>query len=105
MSLESAAAMTRNARFLHRVEAATRQVGYGKLAADGAPGRLAAAAVTAPETVAPHFIVELAADPTITDTACPDCGYAKATDDSIRYVIDVKWDAVAHVVYPDTPQV
>ena len=100
MSLEAAAQMAKNTRFRERVEAGCRQIGHAKIGQAGAPGKLASAAVTDPSTIVHPFITELAADVTVTDLACPDCGYGRASDDQIRYVIDTHWDQIAARLYP-----
>lgn len=101
MSLEAAAQMAKNPRFRERVEAGCRQIGHAKIGQPGAAGKLAEAATTDPTTIVHPFITELAADSTVTDLACPDCGYGRATDDQIRYVIEMHWDQIAAKFFPD----
>lgn len=100
MSLESAAKMAASQTLRGRTEAGCRQIGHGKIGQPGPAGKLASAAVTDPATVVGLFLVELAADPTVTDLACANCGHCTATDDAIRYVIDTHWDEIAARLYP-----
>lgn len=101
MSLIGAAKLSQNVEVRQRTEAAVRQIGYTKLNFPGAVGKLANAGLTSPDTVVAPFLWELAADGTVTETACPECGHSKASDDQIRYVVEVKWDSIAAKMFPD----
>lgn len=84
-----------------RATAAIRQSAAERVGADGAPGRLARAALQNPEFVVPAFLVRLATNPAIAGAACIDCGYADVLDTDFLYVIAASWDEIAASEFPD----
>ena len=106
MSLLSSYRLLENPDVKRQVAAAIRMVAAERLGWAGAAGKLANACMLDPEIAVHHFAVRLAANPTVTKTACPSCGCVfmvegSTVDDSIKYVVASEWGTIAEAIYPE----
>lgn len=100
MSLLAASRITDNTEAQARVRTAIRKVAATHLDADGPAGQLARAGYTAPETIAPAFMLRVATNGDVTGGACESCGHVAAGDDTIEWIVGDAWAAVAAELYP-----
>ena len=102
MSLLSAHTLLTNATLRARVESAIRKHAATATGADGPVGRLARAGYTAPDTVAPAFMLRLATNGEVVAKSCPSCGDAAGVDDAVlEWIVVDAWDKVAAELFPD----
>lgn len=102
MSLLSAHTLLQNQTLRARVESAIRKHAAATTGVEGPSGRLAKAGYTAPDTVAPAFMLRLATNDDIVDKSCPSCGDAAGAEDAvIEWIVGNAWDKVAAELFPD----
>ena len=105
MNLLASQAMFDNAALRDRLNAAIRNAAVERLQWTAPAGTLAQAAYTAPETVAPSFLLRLATNADVVAAVCEACGHAGSVpDDTIEWIVVDSWDAIATEMYgdPDT---
>lgn len=103
MSLLSSQALMRNAVLQDRLQGAIRLESATRLGWAEPDATLARAGFTAPETVAPSFMLRVAANLEISDEACPECGNAGSIpDDTLKWIVSDSWHAVATELYGPT---
>lgn len=96
MNLLASQAMFNNATLQDRLYAAIRKMAAERLQWAAPAGTLAAAAYTAPDTVAPSFLLRLATNGDVVGAACEACGHAGGVpDDTIEWIVGDSWDAIA----------
>ena len=105
MNLLASQAMFNNETFHARLNAAIRKAAAERLQWAAPAGTLAQAAYTAPETVAPSFLLRLATNADVVAAVCEACGHAGGVpDDTIEWIVVDSWDTIAVEMYgdPDT---
>ena len=109
MNLLASQAMFDNSTLRDRLHAAIRKTAAERLQWAAPAGTLAAAAYTAPDTVAPSFLLRLATNGDVVAEACEACGHAGGVpDDTIEWIVGDSWDAVSIEMFggpePETPE-
>lgn len=103
MSLLASQAMFNNTTLGDRLQAAIRKTAAERLQWAEPAGTLARAAYTAPETVAPSFLLRLATNGDVVSETCEACGHAGGVpDDTIEWIVGESWDAVSIEMYGDS---
>ena len=96
MNLLASQAMFDNSILRDRLQAAIRKTAAERLQWAAPAGTLASAAYTAPDTVAPSFLLRLATNGDVVAKACEACGHAGGVpDDTIEWIVGESWDAVS----------
>ena len=109
MNLLASQAMFDNSTLRDRLHAAIRKTAAERLQWAAPAGTLAAAAYTAPDTVAPSFLLRLATNGDVVAETCEACGHAGGVpDDTIEWIVGDSWDAVSIEMFgesePETPE-
>lgn len=100
MSLLASSALFDNSTLRSRLNAAIRKTAAERLQWAEPAGSLARAAYTAPETVAPSFLLRLATNGDVVEGTCEACGHAGSVPDvTIEWIVGESWDAVAIQLY------
>lgn len=107
MTLLSASKITSSPEIRDRVEAAIRKVATSKItdSVTGPELALAKAGYTAPETVANGFMLRVATNGDVVNSACDACGHVSQSavpDATVEWIVANGWPDVAKDLYPDT---